>query len=173
MFHLPHDALPNSAGAVVRERGDLNDKAQSAGVEKALTKENAPAATEAGFDSTLNCNYKRLPPYGKKLMVMRQAGKIPSRPVIISFDWNLARVYPRIIIPADANPAGLEFKFLAGIRVRIVYRSKDAHRVDALVKEIMRVNPCFLETFALDLLETGNALTIITPYQRVEVVGAA
>lgn len=116
---------------------------------------------------------RRLPPYGKQFMALRQAGKVPSKRVMVSFDWDLARAYPRIIIPADENPSELEFKFLAGLSVQIIYGCKDAHRVDALVQEIMRVNPCFLATFALDLVDTGDALTLIKPYQLLEVAEAA
>ena len=112
------------------------------------TKENAPAATEARFDTDLNRNYKRLPPYGKQLMTIRQAGKAPSRMVIVAFDWDLARAYPRIIIPDNLPPTEIEFKFLAGLPVQITYRGKDAHRVDAVAQEIAKVNPCFLATFA-------------------------
>ena len=135
-------------------------------------KEKAPTATGANNSETmLNPNYKRLPPYGKQLMAMRHAGRAPSRKVMVTFDWNLARAYPRVVIPADADPAKLNLIFLAGLPVQIIYRNKDAHRVDALVQEIMRVNPCFLITFALDLVATGDAQTIIKPYQPAEVVG--
>lgn len=135
-------------------------------------KENAPAATEAGFETKLNRNYKRLPPYGKQLMAIREAGKVPTKTVAVCFDWNLARAYPRIIIPADAIPAELEFRFLAGLPVQIIYGSRDAHRVDSLVREIMGVGPCFLATFALDRVGTGDALTLIKPYQSAEIAGA-
>lgn len=84
---------------------------------------------------------KRLPPYGKQFMTMRQAGKAPSKTIMVCFDWDLAHAYPRIVIPEDATPAEIEFKFLAGLPVQIIYRNKDAHRVDALVQEIIRVNP--------------------------------
>lgn len=137
------------------------------------TKENAPAATGAAFETKLNGNYKRLPPYGKQLLAIRQAGKVPSKRVMVSFDWNLARAYPRIIIPADTSPVELEFEFLAGLSVQIIYHDKDAHRVDALVQEIMQANPCVLVTFALDLSDTGDALTLIKPYQSAEVAGVA
>lgn len=133
-----------------------------------LTKENAPAATEARFDTKLNCNYKRLPPYGKQLMAIRQAGKAPARIVIVAFDWDLAHAYPRIIIPDDLTPAEIEFRFLAGLSVQITYRSKDAPRVDAVAQEVAKVNPCFLAAFALDLAGTGDAWTILKPYLAIQ-----
>ena len=132
------------------------------------TKENAPAATEAGFENKLNRNYKRLPPYGKQLMTIREAGKAPARMVIVAFDWDLGKAYPRIIIPDNPTPAEIEFRFLAGLPVQIPYRNKDAHRVDALIQEIAKVNPCFLATFALDLAGTGDAWAILKPYLAIQ-----
>jgi hypothetical protein len=107
-------------------------------------------------------------------MAIREAGKVPSKTVMVSFDWDLAQAYPRIIIPADSTPAEIEFKFLAGLPVQIIYRSKDAHRVDALVQEILLVSPCLLATFALDLVGTGGeTLTLIKPYEDLEIAEAA
>ena len=141
------------------------------------SKENAPGATEAILKTKTTThserNSKRLPPYGKQFLAMREAGKAPAKTVIVSFDWDLAQAYPRIIIPNDVSPAEIEFKFLAGLPVQIIYRSKDAHRVDALVQEILRVNPCLLATFALDLVGTAPALTIIKSYVDVEIAEAA
>jgi hypothetical protein len=138
------------------------------------TKENAPATTEANVTTGLaSSNYKRLPPHGKQLMAIRQAGKAPARMVIVAFDWDLAHAYPRIIIPNDLAPAEIEFRFLAGLSVQITYRSKDAHRVDAVAQEIAKVNPCFLATFALDLAGTGDAWAILKPCQSLEIAEAA
>jgi hypothetical protein len=141
---------------------------EKGGVMTCPTKENAPAATRATFKTKLNSNYKRLPPYGKQLMSIREAGKAPSRMVIVAFDWDLGKAYPRIIIPNDLLPAEIEFRFLAGLPVQIPYRGKDAHRVDAVVQEIAKVNPCFLATFALDLAGTGDAWVILKPYLAIQ-----
>ncbi|SET68023.1 hypothetical protein SAMN05216412_11266 [Nitrosospira multiformis] len=138
-----------------------------------LTKENAPAATEATFKANSGHNYKRLPPYGKQLMSIREAGKAPARMVIVAFDWDLGKAYPRIIIPNNLAPTEIEFRFLAGLPVQITYRSKDAHRVDAVAQEIARVNPCFLATFAFDLAGTGDAWAILKPYESTKIAEAA
>ena len=133
-----------------------------------LTKENAPAATRATFQIKRQSDYKRLPPYGKQLMSIRQAGKAPARMVIVAFDWDLGKAYPRIIIPDNLTPTEIEFRFLAGLSVQITYRSKDAPRVDAIAQEIAQVNPCFLATFALDLAGTGDAWAILKPYLAIQ-----
>lgn len=135
-----------------------------------ITKENALGATRATFQTKPQSNYKRLPPYGKQLMAIRQAGKAPVRMVIVAFDWDLARAYPRIIIPNDLTPAEIEFRFLAGLPVQITYRGKDAHRVDAVAQEIVKVNPCFLAIFALDLAGTGDAWAILKPDLAIQEV---
>jgi hypothetical protein len=169
MCRFPINPGPNDGTAMVRVSDDHpTEKAQKACADILPTKENAPAATEANFETILNRNYKQLPPYGKQLMAIREAGRVPSHLVMVCFDWKPAKAYPRIVIPADANPAELEFSFLAGIPVQIVYGSKDAHRVDALVQEILLVNPSLLATFAHDLVDTCDALTLIKPYQRTE-----
>ncbi|SCY31125.1 hypothetical protein [Nitrosospira sp. Nsp13] len=137
-------------------------------------KENAPAGTRASFETKLNQNYKRrMPAYGKQFMEMRQARKIPSNRVMVTFDWNLAKAYPRIVI-ADDTPAGqLNFNYLAGLAVQIVYRRKDAHRVRDVVDAILEINPSCLAIFALDLVDTGNAAVLIKPYQDIQIAEAA
>jgi hypothetical protein len=141
----------------------LGEGAKSMSAEIDPTEQNAPAATKAGFETRPKHNHKRLPPYGRQLMAIREAGKVPIKMVVACFDWNQARAYPRIIILPAAAPESLDLRFLAGIPVEIVYKNEDAHRVDALVQEIMQVNPCYLATLGLDLLDTDNARNIIRP----------
>jgi len=96
---------------------------------------------------------KRYPPFGKRLTLMRQIGKVPSKVVMVVFNWKLGAAYPRIIITEDTNTETLEFGYLSGIPVQIVYCSQDA-------------NPSYLSTFALDLAEIGKATTILKPLQN-------
>ena len=125
-------------------------------------KQNAPAVTRAFFETKLNSNYKRMPAYGKRLMKMRCDGMVPARPVIVSFEWNIGGAYPRIVITDEFPVAELNFGYLAGLAVQIVYRGKDAHRVHAVVEAIMKVKPSSLTTFAIDLAGTDNpAFTLI------------
>ncbi len=109
---------------------------------------------------------KRYPPFGKRLTLMRQIGKVPSKVVMVVFNWELGRAYPRIIITEDTNTETLEFGYLSGIPVQIVYCSQDANRVDAVAQAILKVNPSYLATFALDLVYTGKATTILKPLQN-------
>ncbi len=105
------------------------------------------------------------PPYGKQLMEMRQDGEIPKFMVYVVFSWELARKSPRIVIPDDLSHEGLDFDYLAGLPVQIAYHNKDSHKVDVVSQDILAVNPCFLAILALDLLDTGEARTILKPYE--------
>ena len=136
-------------------------------------KENAPAETRAINTTNYTRKYKRFPPYGKKLMSLRIAGKIPRRMVVVVFDWKLAKVWPRIVIPDDMSYEGLNFDYLSGLPVEIAYRSKDAHKVDTVAQEISSVNPCFLSILALDLLDTNEARTLIIPCEDYKLRRAA
>jgi len=113
--------------------------------------------------------YKRFPAFGKQLMSLRRTGKIPARMVMVVFNWKLARTYPRLVIPNDIVPEELDFSYLAGLPVQIVYCDEDAHKVDAVVQAISKVNPCFLSTFGLDLVDSGESRVIINPFEEIQV----
>ena len=104
-------------------------------------------------------------------MTMRKSGRAPSLRVMVTFDWELAKAYPRIVIPDDTPAEELNLGFLAGLPVQVVYRRKDAHRVSALIDAILGVNPSCLSTFALDLVDTGDAVVLIK--QSIQLAEAA
>jgi hypothetical protein len=133
-------------------------------------KENAPLGFRALNDSSFKHKYKRFPAFGKKLMDLRRVGKIPSQIIMVVFDWKLAKAYPRIVIDDDAQLGALEFSYLSGIPVQIVYSDKDAFRVDPLVQVILEVAPSFLSIFARNLVDTGEATTIIKSLQNAQMV---
>lgn len=136
-------------------------------------KQNAPTGIRAERKTNCDLNYKQMPAYGKQLMTMRQSGKAPYRRVMVIFDWDLAKAYPRIVIADDTRPEELNFNYLAGLPVQIVYRRKDAHRVNDVMGAILKINPSCLAIFALDLVDTGDAVTIIKPYQSIQLAEAA
>lgn len=110
--------------------------------------------------------YKKFPPFGRILFELRRTGKVPSRMVMVTFDWKLARSYPRIVLPHNIPPEALQFNYLAGLPVQIVYHTNQSNRIDAVVEEILAVNPSFLATFALDLANDGMAWTLIVPLAK-------
>lgn len=138
-----------------------------------FTKQNALTGIRAERKTNRDLNYKQMPAYGKRFLTMRQSGQAPSRRVMATFDWDLAKAYPRIVIADDTPADELNFSYLAGLSVQIVYRSKDAHRVSGVIDAILEVNPSCLSTFALDLVDTGDAVTLLKPYQSIQLAEAA
>jgi len=130
------------------------------------SKEKALTGTRATNTASYTRKYKRFPPYGKKLMLLRRSGKVPAQVTMVVFDWKDGRAYPRIVIDGDTPIESLEFSYLSGITVQIVYCSQDADRVDAVAQAILKVNPSFLSTFNLDLVDVGKATTIIKPLKN-------
>ena len=116
---------------------------------------------------------KPFPPFGRQFSKMRQSGKIPARMVIVVFDWKLARVWPRVVIPDDISYEGLNFDYLAGLPVEIAYRDKDAHKIDVVSQDILSVKPCYLSILGLDLLDTDEARTLLKPYEDYKLRRAA
>jgi hypothetical protein len=86
---------------------------------------------------------------------------MPKGIVMVTFGWELAQAYTRIVIPDDMPADQLNFYYLAGLPVQIVYHRKDAHRVNEVTEAILKINPSWLATLALDLIDTDNALVII------------
>jgi hypothetical protein len=110
--------------------------------------------------------HKTFPPYGKKLFELRKRGKIPRKILQVVFDWKIARAYPRIIIQEEVNPEDLEFCYLAGLPVQIVFKQQDADRVNAVTNEILKANPLYLFTFGLDLLDVGARAILKAPLSQ-------
>lgn len=131
------------------------------------------ATNRATYKTNLNRDYKRFPPFGKQLMDMRLAGKMPASRVIVTFDWSLGRAYSRVVIPENVPLAQLNFVYLAGLAVEVVYHARHAHLISELVEAILAVSPSCLITFALDLIDTGNAVTLIKPYQPEQIAEVA
>jgi hypothetical protein len=116
---------------------------------------------------------KRMPPYGKQLMEMRLAGKMPMGIVMVTFGWELAQAYTRVVIPDDIHPDQLNFYYLAGLAVQIVYHRRDARRVNDVTEAILKINPSWLATLALDLIGTGNAISVIKALELPQLEAAA
>jgi hypothetical protein len=129
------------------------------------TNENASVGALARYETKLNANYKRMPAYGKQLMELRLAGKMPRGIVMVTFGWGLAQAYTRIVIPDDIPADQLNFYYLAGLAVQIVYHKRDAHRVNEVAEAILRIGPSWLATLALDLIDTDNAISIIKAFE--------
>jgi hypothetical protein len=100
---------------------------------------------------TTPAKYKRFPAFGKRMMDQRMAGQVPPNSVVVAFEWDIGRIFPRIVI-ADAVPfEDIELRYLAGLDVMLTYRDKDASKVMELAQTILKVNPRSLLAFALDI----------------------
>src|SRR5512144_1076045 len=104
------------------------------------TTNNKAAPRNGTASRTPHPHYKRFPAYGKRLMGLRLNGQVPPNCVVVTFEWGIGRIFPRIVIPDSVPFNGLELSYLAGLDVIIVHRDKDASRVHALAQAILAVN---------------------------------
>jgi hypothetical protein len=108
------------------------------------------------MSALLKCSYesKRLPPYGRELLKMRQQGLAPAGPyVVISLDsWRWGRAYARVVIPPDLDPEDVNFAFVAGLDVVLVLDrgTTTPLRRDAAVKQLLACNPASLRVLEID-----------------------
>ncbi len=79
----------------------------------------------------------RLPPGGRRLRELRRGGLIPSSGgVKVGIGWNLLR-HTRsdaLILPPGENPAGFDWRVVAGLDVVIVVNKSDMAVADALAR---------------------------------------
>lgn len=110
---------------------------------------------------------KRYPPYGKQLDELRRKGLVPNQRVIVTTDWELGKLFPRIVIPHTELIERLNFSYLAGLGVQIVYHDCDVDLVMKLADEVLKINPKCLVLFNYDLAKLANreqsAFTVIKP----------
>jgi hypothetical protein len=106
--------------------------------------------SSTGGHMTSSQKLKRFPAYGKKLYQQRLAGRIPSGLYVV-LDWNLAKAFPRIVIPRELPLAEIELRFLAGLDVTLAFGEKHADRIPELSQAILQVNPRILNTFNVEI----------------------
>lgn len=87
---------------------------------------------------------KRLPAFGREILELRRRGLRPQGRVILSLDsWHYGEGRARAVITADVDPAALDYSFLAGLDVEIVWLPKvtSAERRDATIRTVLRYAP--------------------------------
>ena len=87
-------------------------------------------------------------------MDARLAGQAPSNSVVIAFDWDIGKAFPRVVVIDQVPADSLELRFLAGLDVIIAYHDKHASRVLDMARAILNVNPRILQAFAIDIPTT-------------------
>lgn len=105
----------------------------------------------------MNSSYaKRFPPYGKQLDELRRKGLVPSARVIVTTDWSIGKLFPRVIIKPNTSASSYKFDYLAGLGVQIVYFDCDAAMLPNLTAEIMLIKPATLAVFNMNAAECGE-----------------
>lgn len=120
------------------------------------TNANARREPGAALINTHARYFKRFPAFGHQLDDLRKQGLIPAKRVIVAFDWNIGKLFPRIIITSDVLASNLQFRYLAGLHVQIVYHDRDAAILPELVNEILTVKPATLAVFNMSAVTRGE-----------------
>ena len=97
---------------------------------------------------------KKFPAFGKRLMADRIAGNVPNNSVVVCFDWQIGKLFPRIAVVDPVKADALELRYLAGLDVIIAYKNEHADRVLDMARAILEVNPRLLQAFAIDVPAT-------------------
>jgi len=86
-------------------------------------------------------------------MEMREAGLVPSDGlIVVSLDsWNYGKRYARCVVPADLDPTTLNFAFVAGLDVFLVYDRAQTvlERRDAVIRQLLRYRAATLRAVGM------------------------
>lgn len=106
--------------------------------------------------NNLSSTIKRYPAYGKQLNELRCKGLIPAKRVIVTTHWHIGKLYPRIIVTPDTPVSNLQFNYLSGLHVQIVYFDRDEPILSDLITEILSIQPATLATFNMSAVKRGE-----------------
>ena len=116
-----------------------------------------------------NC-IRKYPPYGKELENLRRRNLVPTKRIIITTDWSIGKLYPRIIVTPDTPVSNLQFNYLSGLHVQIVYFDRDEPILSDLITEILSIQPATLATFNMSAVKRGEpAFKLIYSHSVMEV----
>jgi len=59
-----------------------------------------------------------------------------------------------VVLADDVAPDTMEFRYLGGLDVVIVFKDEHASRVLPLAQELLKANPRILQAFAVDIPKT-------------------
>lgn len=73
---------------------------------------------------------RRLPAYGRELVRAQRRGfNVPW--LLISLCWDLGKIFPRVVIPADVSVAEIDFRLAHGLECMVVHRDEPLRALDA------------------------------------------
>lgn len=89
---------------------------------------------------------KRLPAFGREILELRRRGLRPRGGIILAIDsWNygIGTSRARAVITPDLDPAALDYSFVAGLDVELVWLPKltPKERLDATIRAVLRCAP--------------------------------
>lgn len=99
---------------------------------------------------------KRFPPFGRRLEEIRNKGMIPAKRVIVTTDWSVGKIFPRIIIAPDVPASDLQLRYLSGLHVQVAYYDRDAAILPGLITEILTAKPATLSVFSMSAAIRGE-----------------
>lgn len=96
---------------------------------------------------------RHFPAYGREIADLRRRGLVPVGTVVVAVDlWHLGRSYPRVVVPAELEPDGVDFTMLAGLELFLAWHSRTTQmsRLNAMVDALVAVRPAFLWVCPVD-----------------------
>lgn len=131
----------------------MTDLGERAGFRKAETDSNLRLADTGLQASAATSKRRKLPAFGREIRTMLAAGKTPRSPagtVTVAVDtWTLCQRWPRIVVDRHDDPANLDFTFLAGRDVLLVWRhGSDFDRIVAVSRELRNAGVRLVEPLA-------------------------
>lgn len=82
-----------------------------------------------GIGSIPNNQGRRLPAFGRELVEAQRKGlNVPW--LVIALDWNLGRVFPRVVIPAGVPVRELDMRMVRGLDCMIAHRGEASRALD-------------------------------------------
>ncbi len=98
---------------------------------------------------------KKYPAYGRQIDDLRKRGLVPALRIVLTYDWAIGRLYPRIVLDRDVDPMQYRFNFLSGLNLQICIHDDDLPLTDSLIQELAKVYPATIALFHFDSVASG------------------
>jgi hypothetical protein len=83
--------------------------------------------------------------------------------LVLRWDDHGTAGLPRVVVPADADVAALDFGFAEGLHVLVPHRDADAARVGAVVDALLAAGAARVDAVNREALARGNGLDACWP----------
>lgn len=99
---------------------------------------------------------RKYPAYGRQIDDLRKCGMVPALRIVLTYDWAIGRLYPRIVLDRDVDPMQYRFNFLSGLNLQICIHDDDLSLTDSLIQELAKIYPATIALFRFDLVASGT-----------------